>query len=147
MAKTWTLAELRLMPVNDRAALYRNACRLGDRPGAAALKALIEEAGLPFSESACLTNDDPLTLKMHEIIHSVAGREAAILAAKAGLPALAGVDPLIARALGADYGPHNFATNTAGSLVGELMSSLGYRKAAPMALPPGCVARSGLAWL
>lgn len=146
MAKTWTLADLRLLPVNDRAALYRNACRLGDKPDALALKALIEEAGLPFSESACLTNDDPLTLQMHGIVHSKDGREAAIAAAKAGLPALAGVDPMMQAALGVDYGAHNFATNTAGTLVGELMSSLGYRKGLPKPLPPHCVARSGLMW-
>ncbi len=142
MGKVWKREELEAMPVHKRADLYKNACRLGHTPEGAALKEQLEESGLPFSDDACLTMDDPITMKMREIIHSTAGREAAVAAAKQGRPAIEGIDPLLQAALGIDYGPHNMGTHTAGGLVGELMSSLGYKKAGQKPLPPHCVART-----
>jgi hypothetical protein len=110
------------------------------------LKRLCEVAGLPFSDDACLTLDDPITVKMHEIINSKEGRAAAIAATQVGLPAMAGVDPLLQVALGVDYGPHNMGTATAGGLVGELMTSLGYRNTGQKELPAGCVAKTAAMW-
>lgn len=146
MSKKWTLDELKALSVHDRATVYKNASRLAHLPEGAALKKLIEEAGLPFSDSACLTMDDPITIKMHEIIHSPEGRAAVAKAAKAGLPAMAGVDPLLQVALGGDYGSHNMGTATAGALVGELMQSLGYKKGIQKPLPDHCVAKSATMW-
>jgi hypothetical protein len=147
MAKTWTPEELAAMSVHDRASLYRNASRLAHTPDGAALKKILEEAGLPFSEDACLTMDDPITIRMHEVINSPEGRAAAIAATKDGLPAMAGIDPMLQVSLGADYGLHNMGTATAGGLVGELMTSLGYRKAGQKALPPHCVAKTAATWV
>ena len=104
------------MTVHKRHALYKNACRLGHTPEGAALKKLIEQAGLPYSETAALRGDDPITLKMHEIIWSPNGRQAALAATEAGEAAMAGIDPLLQVALGSDYGAHNMATNRAGSM-------------------------------
>lgn len=146
MAKQWTLDELKALSVHDRATVYKNASRLAHTPEGAALKKLIEEAGLPFSDDACLTMDDPITIKMHEIIHSPEGRAAVVKATKDGLPAIAGVDPLLQVALGVDYGAHNMGTTTAGSLVGELMQSLGYKKAGKKSLPEHCVAKTAAMW-
>jgi hypothetical protein len=61
---------------------------------------------------------------MREVIYSNGGRAAALAATKAGLPAMAGIDPMLQEALGSDYGPHNMGTHTAGGIVGELMQSL-----------------------
>ena len=95
---------------------------------------------------ACLTMDDPITLRMQQIIDSPQGRHAATAAASAGLPAMAGVDPLLSTALGADYGKHNFATATAGDLVAKLMRSLGYTEAGSRSLPAHCVAKRAMMW-
>jgi hypothetical protein len=146
MAKQWTPDELKALSVHDRGNLYQSASRLAHTPEGADLKKRIEEAGLPFSESACLTMDDPITMRMHEIIHSPRGREAAIEAVRLGMPAMAGIDPMLQVALGSDYGPHNMGTATAGGLVGELMQTLGYKKTGEKALPPHCVAKTAATW-
>lgn len=147
MAKTITREDLRSYPLQKRAALYQSACRLGHTPEGAQLKKLIEEAGLPYSEDRCLTNDDPIAIKMYEVIHSAEGRTASLAAVKAGLPAMAGIDPLLQIALGVDYGPHNMATVTAGSLVGDLMTEMGYKKGKQAKLPAHCVAKTAATWI
>ena len=103
-------------------------------------------AAIYSPSGACLTMDDPITLKMQAIIDSPQGRQAAKAAAAASLPAMAGIDPLLSTALGADYGKHNFATATAGDLVAKLMRSLGYTEAGSGGLPAHCVARKALIW-
>jgi len=143
---TWTAERLEALSVHDRAALYRNACRMGDTPAGAALKALIETVGLPYSEGGMPASDDPLVLRMREVIFSPEGRSAALEATRAGLPAMAGVDPLLQAELGVDYGSHNWGTVIAGSIVGELMQSLGYRNVKQMALPAHCVAKTAAFW-
>ena len=147
MAMDITSDDLRAMTVHKRHALYKNACRLGHTPAGTALKTLIEEAGLPFSEAAALRGDDPVTLKMHEIIWSSAGRKAALAATDAGGAAMAGIDPLLQVALCTDYGPHNRGTITASVITGELMQSLGYVQRAQIPLPAHCVAKSATAWV
>lgn len=94
-----------------------------------------------------MRRDDPITLKMHEIIWSPAGRQAALAATEAGEAAMAGIDPLLQVALGSDYGPHNRGTITAGVITGELMQFLGYTRRAQIPLPAHCVAKSATAWV
>ena len=147
MPKKITLEYLAAMSVHDRATMYKNACAKGHTPEGAELKALIERAGLPFSEEACLTSDDPITIRMHEVIHSKEGREAALKATKEGLPAMVGIDPLLQVALGVDYGPHNMGTQTAGDLVGKMMRSLGYKNGGKKKLPDHCVAKTAETWI
>lgn len=61
-----------------------------------------------------------------------------------GLPAIAGVDPLLAERFGPDYGKHNMTTHWAGRFVAEVMAELGYKHAGRVArTPENCVARSG----
>lgn len=146
MAKKWTLDDLKALSVHQRADLYKNACRLGHTPEGAALKVMVEKAGLPFSEHGILASDDPITIKMHDVVFSKEGREAAVAATKIGLPAMAGVDPMLQAALGVDYGPHNWGTIIAGSMVGELMQSLGYKNIKQRPLPPNCVAKTAAMW-
>ena len=93
-----------------------------------------------------LASNDPITLRMHEIIFSPEGRVAAVAATKASMPALAGVEPMLQEALGVDYGPHNWGTVIAGSFIGELMQMLGYRKIGRKPLPSSCVAKTAATW-
>jgi hypothetical protein len=146
MPKQWTIDDLEALSVHDRATLYKNATRLAHTPEGAALRQLLQEAGLPFSEEGMLAANDPITLKMHEIIFSPEGRAAAVAATKASMPALAGVEPMLQEALGVDYGPHNGGTVIAGSFIGELMTSLGYLKNGRKSLSPSCKAKTAAMW-
>jgi hypothetical protein len=94
-----------------------------------------------------LTLDDPITLKMKQIIHSPEGQAAAVAAANAGLPAMAGIDPMLSAALGTDYGKHNLATATAGDFVANLMRSFGFKESGRRSLPSHCVARTAVFWI
>jgi hypothetical protein len=135
---------LRAMPVSQRHQLYKNALKL-DTDEAHQLIERLKKMGLPFSDNSALSLDDPISLKMYEIIHSNAGTSAMKAAAEKGIPPMAGVDPLLAEALGVDYGPHNMATQTAGYFVAQRMRTLGYKHAGKsMTLPSGCVARSAI---
>ena len=81
-----------------------------------ALANAIEELGLPFSDPAALRLDDPVAIRMHEIINSPEGRAACLKASQNGLPAISGVDPMLNQALGVEYRKGNMATQTAGDL-------------------------------
>ncbi len=146
MAEQWTEEKIRAMPSDKRRNLYMNAKSHGSAQGDAVAK-LIEEVGLSNPLQSGIDMDDPLTLRISGIINSPEGRDAAVGAAKEGLPPLAGVDPMIAADLGKDYGKHNMTTATAGSFVAHLMREMGYREANKSAkLPEGCVAKSGKLW-
>ena len=93
-----------------------------------------------------MSNNDPVYLQMVDIAWSVAGREAAVAAVKAGLPALCGVDRLLREELGDKYHKHNMGTFSAGGAVAEVMRHLGYRVIGTGKCPANCVARTGLMW-
>ena len=146
MAIQWTEERIRELSSNDRRNLYENAKSHGS-PESDALVELIKRVGLSDQKHSGIDMDDPLVFRIHEIINSPEGRKAAVKAVKDGLPALAGVDPLVSADLKQDYGKHNMTTHTAGSLVAILMRELGYREAGrSAALPDNCVARSGQIW-
>jgi hypothetical protein len=135
------------MSVPERADLYRNATHLAHKPEGAELKRRIEESGLPYFEAAALAMNDPISLRMRDIVLSQTGKEAALEATRRGESAMAGIDPLLQAALGVDYGPHNQTTNIAGQWVAELMRSLGYKNNGPKKLPTHCSAKSGETWV
>ncbi len=146
MVEQWTEEKIRALSSEQQRKLYQNAKSHGSAQGEALAK-LIEEVGLSNPLPSGIDMDDPLVFRIHEIINSPGGKEAAMRAAKGSLPALAGVDPLLAADLGRDYGKHNQTTHTAGSLVAHLMREMGYREANKSAkLPEGCVAKSGKLW-
>lgn len=122
----WTLEKIKAMSVHDRHKLWKNARTRTDTDAKNVVR-LIEEAGLPYSSDACLTMDDPITLKIYEIIDSNEATAAMIEATERGMPAISGVDRLLSNALGVDYGGHNMSTATAGSFVAERMRHLGYK--------------------
>ena len=142
----WTKERLSTLSPSERAQLYANAKRLGGGAGNALAK-LIEEIGLPFSEERAVGMDDPLVLAMDAVIRSDEGRKACIDAVDRGLPAIAGVDPMLAAQFGTDYGKHNMTTHAAGRLVAAVLREMGYVMEGRMAdTPKGCVARSGELW-
>lgn len=61
------------------------------------------------------------------------------------LPALAGIDPLVAAALGERYHPHNGGTINAGYIPAALMRHLGYVENGSGPFPNG-VAQTGMRW-
>lgn len=145
--KPWTEARLRALKLHERAELYRKAVKLGDTPQGKALKQMIEDVGLPYSEDAALTDADPITLKMIDVIYSREGKEAARHWHALGQPPMAGIDPLLQAALGSDYGPHNRGTIKAGEITGALMRSLGFKKGPERPLPDNCVAKTAATWV
>jgi hypothetical protein len=145
VAEQWTEEKIRALSSERRRKLYQNAKSHRSAQGETLAK-LIEEVGLSNPLQSGIDMDDPLVFRIYEIINSQGGKEAAVRAVKDGLPALAGVDPLLAANLGRDYGKHNQTTHTAGSLVAILMRELGYRDTNRAALPEGCVAKTGQLW-
>lgn len=142
--RRYTLDDLKLMSPVERAVLYQNATKLRDNGGQAVID-LIESSGLSL-RSGGTTLDDPVYLRMEEIIWSNEGRDAAKKATAMGLPALAGVEPLLQAALRERYSPHDMGTVSAGSIVGALMRHLGYVQAGEAKLPDNCVAKTAMRW-
>jgi hypothetical protein len=110
--KTYTIDDLKTMSAEQRAILYQNAAKQR-RDGGQAIMDLIDSSALPLS-SGGMRNSDPAFLKMQDIAWSQEGRKEAIEATEKGLPALAGIEPLIVNALGERYHPHDGGTPNAG---------------------------------
>lgn len=135
--------KIRAMRSHDRGVLYRNAKdRLAE--GGQEIVDFIDQEGLPLSDGDMLSSD-PDFIRMEEIIWSAEGRAAAIEAVEDGLPALAGVDPLIKAALGDRYHMHNSGTVNAGFITAALMRHMGYVEVGPGTIPNG-EAKSGMRW-
>jgi hypothetical protein len=135
-------AKLRAMKVHDRHRLWINA-RKKDSDEAKEIVRMIENIGLPYSDPGSLKFDDPIFMKMEEIIFSPEGIAAGIQSTNNGLPALAGIDPLLSSALGVDYGSHNDGTINAGFLVAQMMRMQGYKQSGRKGkLPPTCIAKT-----
>ena len=94
-----------------------------------------------------LTKSDATYVEMEQIVRSEEGRKAAIEAAQKGYPAICGVDQLLRENLGSRYKVIDHGTQCAGTLVGELMHELGYRRHPRKSCPPGCLARTGILWV
>ena len=140
----YDFAALKRMLPTERQALWQNAKRRIESPEARAIIELIEASGLDYRANESVRLDDAIGRAMQNVIFSPEGRAAALKAAEQGLPALAGVDPLLQAALGANYGKHNEATVQAGYLVANLMRQAGYDDGPSKPLPSGCVAVSGM---
>src|SRR5262245_11367322 len=90
----WTLEKIKALPVHDRHKLWKRARDRSDDEAKRVVR-LIEDCGLPYSEAAALTWDDPIARTMYEIISSKEAAAAMIEATAQGLPAISGVDPML----------------------------------------------------
>jgi hypothetical protein len=139
-----TLDDLKRMSPEERSRLYKNAVDRREKGGQAIID-LIDSLGLPLS-SGGLTRDDPVYLKMRDIIWSNEARKAAKAATEQGLPALCGVEPLLIKELGDRYSPHDWGTVTAGAIMGDVMRHLGYIANGDAKCPEGSVAKTAMTW-
>lgn len=82
---------------------------------------------------------------MHNAVHNPTGMAAAALEHLWRRGARLYVSEY-SRAEAEALGPHNWMTVIAGSMVGELMQSLGYRKVGRKPMPQGSVAKTAATW-
>jgi hypothetical protein len=136
----WTVEKLSELSLKQRETLFDNA-RAKDTPKAREIIDLLVEHDLLVREGGGLSRDHPTIRHMEEIIRSDEGRTAAKGAADTGFPAMAGIDPLLSAALGADYGQHD-TTSWAGTLTAEIMAEAGYVQTRKKPLPLSCVAKT-----
>jgi hypothetical protein len=140
-----TRAWLRARSQNERYAVWKRARALHSAEGNHLARA-IERLGLPYAEPEPLAADDPMLVRMRELIADPRARAAAVEATLDGLPAMAGVDVLMHEELGEAYRRNEAAVPTAQLLTAELMTGLGYAEAGAKELPARCVARTGVFW-
>ena len=141
----WTRTKLRERTQNELHAVWKRAKGLHSAEGNHLARA-IELLGLPYREPEPMAADDPLMVRLSEVMASPAARSAAIESTLDGLPAMAGVDGLLHDQLGEEYRRNAAAVPTAQRLVAELMTSLGYVASGEKELPARCVARKGVFW-
>ena len=137
----WDLARLAALSPDDRWNLYRNAMAKGT-PEAQALMATIDRSGLALSKGGGLPAEHPTIRAIREVAMSPEGVRAGIVAIETGLPAMAGVDPLLqARVPGYSLpDTHSWA----GTYVAEAMEAAGFRRTSPGPLPSTCSAKTAM---
>ncbi|MCH6206350.1 hypothetical protein L3V16_21230 [Brucella ciceri] len=138
------LVAIQKMTPEQRAQLWTNAQKRLDNGGAEVIE-LLKTSGLPM-RSGGMTLSDPVYLRMEEIIWSNEARPLMIQATENGLPALAGVEPMIVADLGDRYSPHDLGTASAGSIVAQVMKFLGYKEISKGDMPEGSVAKTAAVW-
>jgi hypothetical protein len=140
VAMHWTLERLRNLSLKQREALFDNARARNDAEAKSVIELLVEH-DLLVREGGGLSRDHPTIQDMEQVVRSPEGRRAAKEAADAGLPAMAGIDPLLSAALGSTYGEHD-TTSWAGTLTAEIMAEAGYIQTRKAAMPSSCVAKT-----
>jgi hypothetical protein len=141
----WTRAKLAARTPRERYLIWKRARLLRNADGNQ-LAREIERLGLAHAEPGLLDEDDPLRGQMAALIASPEGRSACIEATLDGLPAIAGVDPMLHAAFGPAYRRGDEAIATAAALVADLMRANGYGPAGEKDLPTRYVARRGQFW-
>lgn len=141
----WTRSRLAERTAQERHNIWKRARSLGTADGNQ-LAREIERLGLPYEAPGALEEDSILSRVIRDIVFSDEGRSAMKEATLDGLPAVAGVDVLLHRALGAEYRRNDRAVATAQAAVAEAMGQMGYVAAGEKTLPSRCVAREGVFW-
>ena len=142
MAIDWTVEKLAELNPVQRHQLWLNAMKRE----AVEVVLAIESSGLSYSDPRGVKLESPLGRAMAKIISSPEGKAAAIGATQKGMPALAGIDPILKSRLGSEYIKSYEATIQAGYLVAKMMQKAGYEKSHQAPLPAGCVAKTGLVY-
>lgn len=141
----WTVEKLKAQTAEGRYTIWDRARKLGT-PEGDALAHVIATLDVPYAETGGISMSDPRVLEMRDIIESPEGRISCEQATADGLPALAGVEPTLRERMGDRYGAFSQITITAGSIVGELMRSLGYEIISQKPMPEGSVAQTATVW-
>lgn len=136
----WTKEKIEALSPEKREALFDNA-RAKGTPEAKQIIDLMVEHDLLVRSGGGLPREHPTIHEIEEIIRSDKGRQAGKEASDQGLPAMAGVDPMLSAALGSKYGGHD-TTSWAGTLMTEVMAEAGYVQTRKKPMPLGCVAKT-----
>lgn len=141
----YTTERLLAMSPKDLGLHFNNCLRIGGLRGEQLANKILGLDVEIFIEGG-LSEDNPITQKLHEIINSADATLLLIEAVNAGLPALAGIEPTIVAALGRRYSKVNTGTATAGAFVAVKMRHLGYVETKKGQMPEGSVAKSAAMW-
>lgn len=136
----WTKEKIAGLPLQKREALFDNA-RARDTAEAQRIVGIIVDHDLLVRPSGGLPREHPVIQEIEEIIRSSEGRKAGQLASDQGQPAMAGVDPMLAAALGSKYGSYD-TTSWAGTFMADVMADAGYIQTKKKPMPAGCVAKT-----
>jgi len=136
----WTKEKIEGLSPQKREALFDNA-RSRDTAEAQRIVAIIVDHDLLVRPGGGLPREHPVIQEIEEIIRSSEGRRAGQVASDHGLPAMAGVDPMLAAALGPKYGIHD-TTSWAGTFMADVMADAGYIQTKKKPMPAGCVAKT-----
>jgi hypothetical protein len=90
---------------------------------------------------------DPVLEKMIEIVHSPEGIKAALEAADAGTPAMAGIDRLLQKELGSTYSKHDQGPQRAGWEVAKIMRKKHYKPVGRKPCGNDCVCGRATMWV
>lgn len=145
LAGGWTYERLAAKTAEERFNVWLNA-KAKSAVEAQELARFIEASGLDYAPTGGISMSDPRVLEMRDVIESPEGVAACLRATADGLPALAGVEPMIVARMKTRYGSFSQMTVTAGSIVGELMLGKGYRIASQKKMPVGSVAKTAAFW-
>lgn len=145
MAQPWTLERLEKLAPRERWNLYENAIRL-DTPDARDLIRAIDESGLALREGGGLPGNHPVIRKISAVTATEEARTAASAAAEVGEPAMAGVDPILKREVGKEYGTLD-TTSWAGTFVAREMYLMGFKSTKQAKLPAGLVAKTAMCFV
>lgn len=140
-----TKVQLQAMSSEKRLILRNNALTRGG-PEAEALIALLDSLHLPIGSSGGMPLTDPIFVEMRDIAWSEEGVAAMLNAVESGLPALAGLDPLLQAKMGGRYRIEGQGRESAGVVAAEVMRHRGYEQAGDAKLPAGCLAGRGATW-
>ncbi|HEV7288792.1 hypothetical protein [Sphingomonas sp.] len=145
MAIEWTKDALEALTHKQLYTLYENALASSD-PKASEVLTTIETHKMMERLGGGYRRSHRLIVDMETICRSSEGNAAAIRAAENGEAPMAGVDPLLAAALGAEYGQRD-STTWAGAFVAEEIEASGWRRAGRKKLPDNCIARTAAFFL
>jgi len=140
MPVEWTPEKLRTKSPKEIQTLYTRARSL-DVDVARKLVTMILDNDLLVDAGGGLPFDHPDMLEIEAICAEPDAVAEAVAASGGGLPALAGMEYRLVRALGDRYGP-NFTTNHAGRCIKEGMLDRGWNGTVQKPMPAGSVARS-----
>ncbi len=145
MPQAWTIEKLRSKSHEEIRTLYTNA-RARNDDQARALAETILDSGLLVGSDGGLPFDHPDMLEIEEICGRPEAIDEAVEASEAGLPALAGMEYRLVRALGKRYGP-NYTTNHAGRCIRDGMASRGWKTTVQRSMPEGSVAKTATVYV